>query len=179
MIIKVFSYHRDMSGRTRGQAIVEFALTAPLLLVFFVAITQFWLQFQRQTTYSLAAQTLAEFVARNGQYNPTMATPIINMLDEAFGVGSRGAYLSIMVIDPTNQTVLASIGEPVPPPPNGQPPAPSDEGWNGSINTIPHGMMIQVDIWGYHEIGIPRTMIELWTVPNGHSVMPQLSGASS
>lgn len=147
---------------------VEFALVAPVLAIFVLGVVSFWINYQKAATYTSAAQTAVELIARNGQYTPAMGLQIQSMLDDALAVGSDGAYLTIIVLDP-NGNPLGSVGSVVPS--GGPEGVPGDTGWGGSINDVVSGSLIQVDVWGYHSVGAPGFGVGLVIVPDGHAVM--------
>lgn len=160
------------AARSRGQAMVEFALVAPFIAMFVLIVVSMWLYYQKAATFTYASQTLAEWVARSGTYTPQMGVEIKNMLDDAIGVSSAESYLTIIILDAepgVGGSVVASTGVTVPPDAAGG--SPGDTGWDGTITNVIAGSFIQVDIWGYHSIGANSLGVAANFVPNGHAVM--------
>ena len=162
---------RARPGRSasRGQSTVELALIAPVLLAFVLGIASFWVNYQRDATYTSAAQTLAEAIARSGHYSPDQGAVIQTILDQAIGVSSSDSYLSVVVLDGPGGSVIDSVGSGVPE--GGPAGSPGDTGWDGSINNVLEGYFIQVDIWGYHSIGAPQLGVGIVIVPDGHAAV--------
>ena len=143
--------------------------------LFVFGIMSFWVNYQKEATYTSAAQTLVEWIARTGQYRTAMGTEIQTMLDDAIAVGSSDAYLSIAVLDRTcTSSTGAGSGSTVPA--HGPVDVPPSSGWGDEIaqGDITAGDCIQVDIWSYYTIGAASLGVGLVNVPDGHAVMRSL-----
>jgi hypothetical protein len=170
------SPRRSPAPTGRGQSLIEFALVLPVAIYIFFGIYTFWLSFQQQQTYTVAAQTLAEWVGRSGEYDgDAMRTTIQSMLDDAVGVDSADTFLFIHVTEPDNSQ--HEIGTPVPAAGDiaDPPDVPVDNGWASALEEIALGSTIRLDIWSYHRLNVPLLPFGQWIAPAGHAAFYELS----
>ena len=166
------------SSRQRGQALVEFALISPLFVVMFFIIWISWLFFQEQTVYLNSAQTVAEQVARQGDYTTANKEAITDQLNGTNGVSAAHTYLSIIAVLPDNSIV--SCGTTAPHPISSPPSYPTNTGWQSctglTTGLLPIGTRVEVDVWSYQRLEVPFLPFNTWTTPTGHAVSYVIKG---
>lgn len=170
--------------RRRGQATIEATTLIPVLVgLVFMAFT-FFNFFTRETAYTRAASTLAEWIGRTGGYDPVLMCPrIAAMLDETIGANtalvcsgtpSDDAFLHIAVYDgacaPNSVCVtIDEIGSPLTAELLAAPAAAPVNAWSSSLS-VPLGSRVSVDIWGYQRIFALSETNGFWVTPVGHAV---------
>ena len=145
--------------RRLGQALSEFALVIPLVVMLGTGISTYWLAYQHQAAYATAAFSMGEWISRSGAYTVAMQEATVGSIDSAFGVGSGNAVLYIEAIEPDGTTF--TIG--TPPPAqldasnNGDPVLPPDRGWDetSELTALPPGTRLHVAIWTYRRLTVP------------------------
>lgn len=174
-------------SRRRGQALIEAATLIPILVgLVFLAVT-FFSFFTRETAYSRAASTLAEWIGRTGSYDPALMCPRVGqMLDEAIGTStdlltacagsgaSSDVFLHIAVYegdcDPTTVcTLVDEIGSPLTSTLLQAPAEAPTGAWTTPLS-VPLGSRVSVDIWGYQRIIALNEATGFWVTPIGHAV---------
>ena len=180
---------RPGRGRAAGQALVEFALTIPVLFMLAFGAWDMWTHYSLSQQDTRAAQALAEWISRRGAYTPEMGTAIMAglPLDQGFDCAIPGAtgvgrpHVLVQALDGAGNTVATS-GE--------QPPATyeagcgenNNAGWTPDSNwavlweqTRP--TLVRVTIWQIQASPLPMfsavTLIgePFRTVPSGSAVM--------
>lgn len=170
--------HRPSAERPaaqRGQALIEVAVVAPIILGFVMAVWSLWMSFHLTQTYSQGSQTAAEWITRAGEYTPSMGDQIKPILDKSVGVDSTKTCLTIVVTDPDG-VPWSATGVSVPAAANAESPCSGNNGWGTPLLNIPFGHMVQVDIWSFHQVGVFGA--GTWMLPDGHVVMRVLKTPS-
>jgi hypothetical protein len=167
------------SSRQRGQALVEFALIFPLFAAMIFIILMSWLLFQEETVYLNSAQTVAELVARQGDYTDANTSAITTQLNGTNGVSAANAYLSIIAVLPDNS--ILQCGTPSPASVSNPPTIPIDTGWQSCVDiltagSLPIGTQVGVDVWSYQHLEVPILPVSNWTAPTGHAVSYVIKG---
>ena len=67
-------------GGERGQSIIEFVISLPLLLILVFGVWNFYSYYSRVTDYQNAARTLAEWIGRTDCYSSDMGSTIATTL---------------------------------------------------------------------------------------------------
>jgi hypothetical protein len=145
--------------RRLGQALSEFALVIPLVVMLGTGISTYWLAYQHQAAYATAAFSMGEWISRSGAYTAAMQEATVGSIDSAFGVGSGNAVLYIEAIAPDGTTF--TIG--TPPPAqidgsnSGDPVLPPARGWDetSELTALPPGTRLHVAIWTYRRLTVP------------------------
>lgn len=180
--------------RSSGQAIVEFAISFPLLFVFFLGMWNIWSHYTRVSSYTDAAGSVAEYLAR-GQAFSTSGTGICAIIQTKLtGSGTCDTsqnvtvYMQVEMLDASgiavgsapNCTVGTAPATSVP----GTIVAPADTGWslaNGMSIAKCAGTIspnsprsVRVSIWGYQKAGIASALVPIpnQSVPTGVGVAP-------
>jgi hypothetical protein len=173
--------------RSRGQAVVEFAITIGVVVILFFGVWLFWGYFQRTSTYVDASQTLGEWVSRahdggnNVRFTSAMRDTIRGQINNSILGNADEAYLFIVAVDSSTGAVLLQCGTPAPSPIGSDPSPPSDTGWDSCVTRfddyvisnpggLPRGTRLLVDIWGLDKISMPLIPLDTWLAPAGHSV---------
>jgi uncharacterized protein (UPF0333 family) len=99
--------------RARGQALLEFALVLPLILMMVIGIMMLFTEYQKELVYTKASQTLVEWIARTGSYDDAKRIAIKEHLGANL-VGSSDTYLHVKVTAKTVPTYPNSIGDGAP-----------------------------------------------------------------
>jgi len=158
---------RAYSGRHRSQALIELMLVIPVGLSLVLAINVIWNSTQREVMFTRNAATLAEMIARAGEYNDAMESAIYtDNLAVLLGADASNAYLYIEVQEPDDS--LFTIGT-APQEYTGEAIAP---GWDdtGVLSRLPTGTTIRVDIWGYYDMmPFPVVDVHSWQLRQGHA----------
>ena len=165
--------------RARGQSLVEFALTFPLLVIMLFIIFIGWILFQQQSVYLDSARTVAEEVARQGQYTTAMSQAINQQLNNTNGVNSSNVYLFMVAVAPDG--TINQCGTQAPTSPGNNATAPAVDGWTSCLTVmtsanLPVGSRVEVDVWGYQLTEVPFLPITGMTTPTGHAVSYVLFG---
>lgn len=166
---------------TRGQALIELALTLPFVVGFALLMFSIWVSGSRSLAYEQAARTLAELISRNGAYTATMQAAIIAQLEGALGVGAGTACISITVSDASG-TLLATVGGdddtglPVPSSATATTACTVDNGQNEAdlLSDLPNGGTVRVDVWSAYELIPPADLfpgVHTWQLLDGHQAM--------
>ena len=163
----------------RGQSLVEFALTFPLLVTMLFIAFIGWIIFQQQSVYLDSARTMAEEVSRQGQYTTAMSQAIDQQLNNTNGVNSNNVYLFMVAVTPDG--TVNQCGTPAPTNPGNNATAPADNGWTSCLDVmtaanLPAGSRVEVNVWGYQLSEVPFLPITGMTTPTGHAVSYVLFG---
>lgn len=160
----------------RGQAMIELALSLPILIMLLMGVWSYWTAFQRVEVQSDAAVAMVELVSRRGEYNSTMRDAVRQQIDDSFTMEGADAYLFIHVTRPDASTT--AIGTPAPAGASGAPTPPFDTGWESvtSISGLPVGTRVRIDVWSYVEASVPMLPIGGWQLPVGHAVSEVMIG---
>jgi Flp pilus assembly protein TadG len=175
---------RPFRSRSSGQSIVEFILVLPVILALFLGSLFLFTGAQRQTEYTRGAQTLAEWIARTGNYDAVKRDALIASLASQPLSDPAGAYLHIIVTAPQDWSspssdaaggvALANIGEA----PSDT--APGDTGWNSTtlLSGLPVGSTVTVQIWSTLDAR-PMSGIGFTAVPSGQSTFLVLNAGGT
>lgn len=158
--------------RHRGQALIEFAVSFPFVVMLLFILWMGWLYFARQTTYTNTASATAEIVSRSGGFDAEMAEVAADQLNKSNGMTSDGAFLFMVAVDDLD-AVIAQCGTPAPEVAEPDPTAPADTGWEScqeTMGSLPGGTRLEVDVWGYQRFELPVIPIGGWSMPTGHAV---------
>jgi hypothetical protein len=150
--------------KARGQAIIEAAFVAPVVILFVVSLVGFWLALAKMTTYTSVASAVAETIGRSGAYTTTIRDQARAMLDGALGVSAAETRLHILVIDQNGDVIREQGDRP------GEQEG-GDDGWN-TMFTVAPGDRISVDIWSpwVFDFGLRSFTF----TPAGHAIMPAI-----
>jgi Flp pilus assembly protein TadG len=167
------------ASRARGQALIEFALTFPFLVMVFFLAWMGWLVFQQEMVYLNSSSTLAEEIARQGDYTPAMHLAIADQLNTTNGVSAASTYLYIIATKPDSTTL--SCGTPPGTSSSGGQ-VPITDGWSACAGVLtpgalPAGTQVEVDVWGYQDFEVPLIPMGALTTPTGHAVAYVLKGS--
>ncbi len=168
--------------RRPGQALVEVGLLLPLVVGLAFLTLAIWLQFTRVSAYTRSASTLAEWVARAGEYDPEIMCPAIRqtlvdqvgagVIIDCSGEGATNTFVQVVVLDPAciagdcagdHAPVViggpyTGVANPAEADCSGAAACPTNGiGWNGTIASgevrLASGSRVVVDIWGSRRSG--------------------------
>lgn len=166
---------------------IEFALTIGLVVILGFGAWLFWGYFQRTSTYLDTSQSLSEWMSRahdgNGdvRYTSSMRDTIRGQINDSTLGNANEAYLFILAVNESNDSVLLQCGTPAPSSVGSNPSPPSDTGWDSCVSAfddyvaanpggLPRGTRLEVDIWSFDELSFPLIPLDVWLAPGGHSV---------
>lgn len=165
-----------------GQALIEFAIGLPVLLLLIFGIFTFMSAFAKQSAATQSAQTLAEWISRTGTYDAPKRLATLEQLNSTPLAGSEGVFLHIVVTepyDPANGLAYTGAALEIGEAPGTGGVAPADTGWDhiDEVNAAT-GAVIAVSVWSYLTIDIPFLGSTTLVTPSGHAVSYTIRGGS-
>jgi len=165
-------------ARSRGQAMIELALSLGILLPFAFMILAVWGIFFATSNYSQASQALTSWIAHRGAYttggdcsdpvSTDMYCSMQRQLEGVNGISNDGIYLYVNTILPDGSSGPSTGIHPAAfPETDSVPSVPADIGWTTELRCLPAGTHLDVIIYGYSEVSIPMLPVYHWRMVVG------------